>query len=95
MLALRDGAGAIPGFTPFNVAAGLCPVYPETPGQQGTELVYVQWNQSFANVGRVVSTPQAWPGTGITGIYSPGDHARGGDPGHRPVAQFRDPAPLN
>ena len=24
-----------------------------------------------------------------------GDHARGGDPGHRPVAQFRDPAPLN
>jgi hypothetical protein len=70
VLALRDGAGAIPGFTPFNVAAGMCPAYPAAG--TGDEIVYVQWNSaSFATVGRVVSTPRLWPGTSITGIYSP------------------------
>jgi hypothetical protein len=51
-----------------------------------TGCIYVQWNQSFANVGRVVSTRHAWPGTGITGIYSPATTLvgaiRGIDPSH-------------
>ena len=70
------------------MAAGLCHVYPETPGQQGTELVYVQWNQSFANVGRVVSTPQAWPGTSITGVYSPATTLVGAIRGIDPSRNF-------
>jgi hypothetical protein len=72
VLALRDGTGAIPGSVPFNVVAGMCPAYPETPADQGDEIVYVQWDdKSFAIVGRVISTPRQWPGTSITGIYSP------------------------
>ena len=39
VLALREGAGAIPGFTAFNVAAGMCPAYPETPADTGDEIV--------------------------------------------------------
>jgi hypothetical protein len=72
VLALRDGPGAIPGFSPFNVAVGVCPMYPETPADQGDEIVYVQWdNKTFANVGRVISTPRLWQATNVTGVYSP------------------------
>ena len=34
VLALRDGAGEIPGFTPFNVAAGACAL--STPRRRGS-----------------------------------------------------------
>jgi hypothetical protein len=72
VLALRNGAGSIGALTPFNVAAGMCPVFAETPADQGNELVYVQWrNGDFASVGRIVSTPRDWPTTGVRGIYSP------------------------
>jgi hypothetical protein len=91
VLALRDGAGAIPGFMPFNVAVGMCPVYPETPGQQGTELVYVEWNKTFANVGRMVSTPQLWPATNVTGGYSPATTLAGVIRGVDPSRDFTVP----
>jgi hypothetical protein len=88
VLALRDGAGAIPGFTAFDVAAGMCPMYPETPADTGDELVYVQWNKQFANVGRVVSTPRLWSSTNVTGIYSPALTVAGAIRGVDPARDF-------
>ena len=72
VLALRDGAGAVGALTPFNVAAGSCPMYPETPADRGDEVVYLLWSDNqFASVGRIVSMPRIWAGSGITSIYSP------------------------
>ena len=39
-------------------------------------------------MGRVVSTPQAWPGTGITGIYSPATTLVGAIRGIDPSRNF-------
>jgi hypothetical protein len=51
--------------------------------------VYVQWDsKSFANVGRVVSTPRLWPGTSITGIYSPATTLVGAVRGVDPARDF-------
>jgi hypothetical protein len=108
VLALREGAGAIPGSTAFDVAVGMCPAYPETPADTGTELVYVQWNKQFANVGRMVTTPRLWTATNVTGVYSPTTTLvgaiRGVDPardhtlqhwsiGARPFTAFATPPP--
>lgn len=52
----------------FHVAAGMCPVLGRP---QDSELVYVIYDAgTVIEVGRVVSTPQQWPG-GAQGIYSP------------------------
>lgn len=89
VLALRDGMGAIPGFSAFNVAAGMCPAYPETPADTGDEIVYVQWdNTTFATVGRVISTPRHWPSTNVTGIYSPATRLTGVIRGVDPARNF-------
>lgn len=72
VLALRDGTGAIGALSPFNVAAGMCPMYPETSADRGDEIVYVLWRDNdFASVGRIISTSRTWPNSSITGIYSP------------------------
>ncbi len=89
VLALREGAGAIPGFTAFNVAVGMCPAYPGTAAGTGDEIVYVQWdNKTFANVGRVVSTPRLWPATNVTGVYSPASTLVGVIRGVDPARDF-------
>jgi len=92
VLALRDGAGAIPGFTPYNVAVGMCPAYPETPMDQGDEITYVQWDdKSFAQVGRVISTPRLWQSTNVTGVYSPATPLVGVIRGVDPARDFTIP----
>jgi hypothetical protein len=60
-MAKRDGTGAIGTLLPFNVAAGICPTFPE-PGQQQEEaLVYVQWRDGeFANFGEITPSARDW-----------------------------------
>ncbi len=53
----------------WNVAAGICPSFDNSPNAPD-ELVYITWNNSGTFVGRVVSTPRTWA-PGITGLYSP------------------------
>jgi hypothetical protein len=73
----------------FKVAAGMCPVMGQ-PMQ--SELVYAIWkpDETWANIGRVVSAPQQWP-TGEVGIYSPFAHTVPGsvsDPARQPILRL-------
>ena len=67
VLALREGAGAIPGFTAFNVAVGMCPAYPETPADQGDEIV-VRWTARGTNTGDYFGMPATGKPIEITGM---------------------------
>ena len=61
--------------TPFDVAAGECPLFgEEATGATGssTELVYVAYKPDRTMLGgRVVSTPRQWSNSPLNGVWSP------------------------
>ena len=74
----------------WNVAAGICPSFDNSPNAPD-ELTYITWNNTGTSFGRVVSTPRTWA-PGITGLYSPLTRIPGilvlpNDPNRQNVAQ--------